>query len=87
MGSESVEHYTIPGDNHGGGDAVICRELAETMLHGAPFPSGGIEGLNSAVVALSIEEARKIGAVFDLEPVWRSLNRPPADLPDRPPCI
>ncbi len=67
--------FSIKGDGHGGGDAHIAEELHTTMVHGTEPRSSGVEGLESAVVALAIDEACEQGGVFDLEPVWRTLGR------------
>jgi predicted dehydrogenase len=46
--------------NWGSSKSQICR---------------GNEGLESAVVALGIEEAKDLGEVLDVEPIWKRLNR------------
>ena len=40
----------------------------------APKCSGS-EGLESAVLALAIDQAARTGKVVDLEPVWKKLGR------------
>lgn len=60
--------------NHAGGDAVLAKELLDTMLNNAPFISSGLEGLNSAVAALAIEESRVSGRIIDLTEVWQALK-------------
>ncbi len=60
--------------NHGGGDAVIAQELAESMKTGEKPKCGGKEGLRSTVVALAIDEARIQGKVVDLAPLWIQLS-------------
>jgi hypothetical protein len=45
------------------------------MLDSRPVTCGGNEGLESAVVALSIEKAARNKTIVDLEPTWKSLNR------------
>ncbi|MBN8215637.1 MAG: Gfo/Idh/MocA family oxidoreductase [Spirochaetes bacterium] len=62
------------GDGHGGGDKYIMNELADTMKNGTPPKCGGEEGLRSAVVGITIDEARRSGKVVDLGPVWRRLG-------------
>ena len=56
------------------GDAVLAKELLDTMLNNAPFISSGLEGLNSAVAALAIEESRVSGRIIDLTEVWQALK-------------
>jgi len=62
-------------DGHGGGDSYIMKELFETMTTGAAPKCSGDEGLESAVLALAIDQAARTGKVVDLEPVWKQLNR------------
>lgn len=70
-----LETFELPGGGHGGGDAVQLAELYETMTEGVPPKCSGDEGLESAVVALGIEDAKDRGQVLDMEPIWKKLNR------------
>ena len=65
------------GDNHGGGDAYIMKELYEgPMCQEDVLPKcSGNEGLESAVLALAIDKAAQTRQIVDLEPVWQKLNR------------
>ena len=45
------------------------------QFNGTPPKCSGNEGLESAVVALAIEDAKGRGEVIDLEPIWAGLNR------------
>ena len=62
-------------DGHGGGDDYIMKELYETMTKGVPPKCSGNEGLESAVLALAIDEAARTREIVDLEPVWKKLGR------------
>lgn len=75
LGDEGVLKLDIPGDGHGGGDDHIMKELYESMTTGALPKCSGDEGLQSAVLALAIDQAAKSGSVVDLEPIWKSFNR------------
>jgi len=76
LGEDAIREIHPGGEGgHGGGDEVIGRELAETMRESRPITSGGNEGLESAVVALSIEKAVRNQSIIDLEPIWKNLNR------------
>jgi predicted dehydrogenase len=55
---------------HGEGDAVLARELAESMLHGTPPSVGMDEGIRSAVTCFAIDEAMDTGRVVDVAPLW-----------------
>lgn len=75
LGDEGVTHINFAGDGHGGGDSFIMKELYDSMVNGTLPKCSGVEGLESSVVALAIEQAKDSGEVFDLEPVWKKLNR------------
>jgi predicted dehydrogenase len=62
-------------DGHGGGDRVIMRELSESMLKETLPVTSGQEGLESAITALAIDEARNTNSVVDLNAIWESLNK------------
>lgn len=74
LGERCVRTCTFREINHAGGDAVLAKELLDTMLNNAPFISSGLEGLNSAVAALAIEESRVSGKIIDLTEVWQALK-------------
>ena len=74
LGERCVRTCTYREVNHAGGDAVLAKELLDTMLNNAPFISSGLEGLNSAVAALAIEESRVSGKIIDLTEVWQALK-------------
>ena len=64
------------GDGHGGGDAFIMKELYNGPMCKGELPQcSGSEGLESAVLALSIDEAARTNKVVDVEPTWAALNR------------
>jgi predicted dehydrogenase len=63
------------GGGHGGGDNVIWKELFQCMVRHSKPKCGGDEGLESAVVALAIDQAMRTGRVIDMEPIWKKLNR------------
>jgi predicted dehydrogenase len=62
-------------DGHGGGDAFIMKELYETMSKNIAPKCSGDEGLESAVVALALDQAAQTKQMVDLEPVWKKLGR------------
>lgn len=75
IADENETVLNFDGDFHGGGDAVIMKELFDTMQNGTAPSCSGNEGLESAVFALALDQAAQKGAVVDLEPVWKSLGR------------
>ncbi len=74
LGERCIRNYQFREVNHAGGDAVLAGELLDTMLNDRPFVSSGLEGLNSAVAALAIEESRVNGKIIDLTEVWQALK-------------
>ena len=75
IGDEGVTLVDIAGDGHGGGDSYIMKELYDTMINGTLPKCSGNEGLESAVVAIMLDEAANIGNTIDLEPIWEKLQR------------
>ncbi len=55
---------------HGGGDEILVKELADSMLNDV-IPSVGMEdGLRAAVTCFAIDQAMDKGEVVDLGPFW-----------------
>ena len=61
-------------DGHGGGDAYIMKELYETMSEGVEPKCSGDEGLESAVVALILDQAAQTNQMVDLEQFGKNLE-------------
>jgi predicted dehydrogenase len=64
---------TGTGDGHGGGDEILAKELADSMLHGTPPATGLEDGLTSAFTAFAVDEAMDTGKVVSLEKYWALL--------------
>ncbi len=75
LGDKRPTVIDFAADGHGGGDDHIMKELFECMATGAAPKSGGDEGLESAVVALALDQAMRKRTVINLEPVWHKLRR------------
>ena len=60
---------------HGGGDSVLCKELAESMLDRVLPTTGLMDGLKSAAVCFAMDKAMKTGRVVSLEPYWRQIAK------------
>jgi len=65
---------TGTADGHGGGDEILARELADSMLHGAAPATGLEDGLTSAFTAFAIDEAMDTGQVVNLDKYWTLLE-------------
>lgn len=76
IGWETQRQRIDPGvaGGHGGGDAVLCRELADCMLGGDPPPVGLNEGLISAATCFAIDQAMDEGRVVDAESMWQHVQ-------------
>jgi predicted dehydrogenase len=75
INDEAVQVFRLVGGGHAGGDEIIMQEFYETISTGKIPKSSGVEGLESSVTAIAIEAAKDNMQVFDLEPVWKKLDR------------
>lgn len=67
------ESSSAPG-GHGGGDEILVKELAESMLKGVTPTVGMEEGLQAAVTCFAIDQAADRGEVVDLGPFWKFVG-------------
>jgi len=75
IGEEAVRYYDLEiTDGHAGGDQVIMDEFYKAMMGELPPKSTGLEGLESAVVALNIDKAQRTNTVVDIESTWQKLG-------------
>lgn len=56
---------------HAGGDAIMARYLAESILDGKQPIAGMREAMLSAITCLGIDQAMREGKVVDLRPLWK----------------
>lgn len=61
-------------DMHGGGDQVLCKEVAECMLYNRPVSATLESGLLSAMTIIAIDQAVKEQRVVDLAPLWEAAG-------------
>jgi predicted dehydrogenase len=59
---------------HGGGDQILAKELADSMLNGTPPSVGLIEGMKSAIACFAIDEALDTGTIVDLTDWWKKAG-------------
>ena len=59
---------------HGGGDVVLAKELAATMMFGEPAKAGLRDGLLSAVTCFGIDTAMNTGKVVNMAPFWKKAG-------------
>jgi hypothetical protein len=69
--TESVR--PIQGDDHGGAEEPMARDIADCMLRGKPMPTTMEDGLQASFTCFGIEEARLGGNVVDMRPYWEAL--------------
>ncbi|MEM9423937.1 MAG: hypothetical protein AAF975_04010, partial [Spirochaetota bacterium] len=74
LGAEEICRIDYTGGGHGDGDEHIMAELFESMSNGSEPVCSGKEGLLSAVVGISIDQARREGRIVDLRSVWENLG-------------
>ncbi len=65
---------TDSSGGHGGGDEVLAKELADSMLNGTPPSVGLIEGMESAIACFAIDQAMDTGTVVDLTAWWKKAE-------------
>ncbi len=73
-GTQRDSRHTGGQGGHGGGDAVLGRDLASCMLHGTPPRAGIAEGITSTIACLAVDQARHEGRIVDLTDLWRELD-------------
>lgn len=59
------------GDGHYGGDVIMARHIAETMLHGNQPLAGLDDGIRSAISCFGVDAALDSGSVVDYTPLWK----------------
>jgi len=65
-GSDLSQHY--------GADEQMARDIAAHMQDGAPLPVSVHDALEAGLLAMSIDAARRSGAVVDMAPVWAEYD-------------
>jgi predicted dehydrogenase len=74
FGTEIEDLSTDASGGHGGGDNILCRSIADSMLTGAPSHTSLLDGLNSAVTCFGIDDAMTTGTVVDMAPYWAKVD-------------
>jgi len=73
--STKVERFdTGAAGLHAGGDEVMARALAATLLEGRAPLASIAEGLRSCAAAFAIDRALAAGEVVDLRPMWAEIG-------------
>lgn len=71
---EQIDVATGGGEGHYGADQQMGRDLAASLLDGAPFPADLRGALEAGVACMAIDEAQRAGAVVDLAPWWAEFD-------------
>jgi predicted dehydrogenase len=74
FGTQIEDLSTDASGGHGGGDNILCRSIAESILHGAPSHTSLTDGLNAAVTCFGIDDAMTTGTVVDMAPYWAQVD-------------
>lgn len=72
--TEMQDVSTEASGGHGGGDDILSKELAESMLNHTPPSVDLMDGLNSAVTCFAIDEAMDKVKVVELKPYWDAIK-------------
>lgn len=75
FGTEIEDYSTSGSGGHGGGDKVLARELADSMLKQVPPSVGMQEGLESSVVCFAMDQALDNNEVVSLAPLWHKVGQ------------
>lgn len=62
------------GGGHYGADAQMGKDLAATLLHGAPFPVPAEAALRAGLTCMAIDQALLTGSVVDATPWFARLD-------------
>ncbi len=65
---------TGSSSGHGGGDVVLSKELAGSMLRDRPPTTGLEDGLKSAITCFAIDKAMETGKVVSVNPYWKKAG-------------
>ena len=72
--TEIEDMSTEAKGGHGGGDHILGKSLADTMLKGTPSLTSLDDGLKAAFTAFGMDEAQRTGKVVDLTPMWEKAG-------------
>lgn len=64
----------IKGDDHGGAEQPMARDIVDCMLRGNPMPTTLQDGLAASFTCFGIEEARETGTVVDMQCYWSAFE-------------
>ena len=65
----------IDGDDHGGAEVPMARDIAACMLKDEPMPTTLEGGVQSCFTCFGIEEARQKLAVVEMKGYWQDLSK------------
>jgi predicted dehydrogenase len=68
------DHSTNAKGGHGDGDAYLVKELAASMIDGAPPSVGMDDALLSSITCFAIDDAMASGEVVDLASYWKQMK-------------
>ena len=70
--TESVR--PIEGDDHGGAEIPMARDIVDCMLRDKPMPTTMEDGLLASFTCFGLEQARTTGAVVSMREYWDCLG-------------
>ena len=68
------EVRVVARGGHAGGDSVLGRDLAASIVRGKPVRTGLDDALKSAITCFAIDRAMEIGKVVELAPFWKRVG-------------
>lgn len=69
-----VAFETTELSQHYGADEQMARDIGTHMLEGKPLPVSVVDALEAGLLAICIDEARKLRQVVDMAPIWQRFD-------------
>ncbi len=71
--SDSETIRPISGNDHGGAEEPMARDILACMFDGKPMPTTAEDGVAASFTCLGIEEARNTNTVVDMKSYWGAM--------------
>jgi len=71
--SETETVRPIEGDDHGGAEEPMARDIVNCMLNGVSMPTTMKDGVQASFTCLGMEESRETGTIVDMNGYWQQL--------------
>lgn len=69
-----VDWAGVEGPGHYGAEPLMVADIVAHLRDGRPLPVSAVDALRTTLLALKIDEARRLGAVLDLTATWQRFE-------------